>query len=184
MIGRAACSLVAAGLLTACGSSIAAPARLPAFDAPEPERWINSEPQTPTSLRGRPVLVEFWAFGCSNCRNTLPWLKQVAERYGDHGLAIIAVHTPEFAAEHGRAAVSRAVERLGIEYPVLIDDDSRFWSAMANRYWPAFYLFDGDGRLVASRIGELHAGRAGADTFESEIRRLLPGGDPAGMPVQ
>lgn len=123
------------------------------------------------------MLVEFWASGCSNCRNTLPWLKHIADHYTGQGLAIVAVHTPEFASERGRAAVSRAAERLGIRYPVLIDDDSRFWSAMGNRYWPAFYLYDGEGRLVARRIGELHAGRPGADGFEAEIRRLLASGD-------
>ena len=148
MIRRIASALAAAGLLAACGSSAASPRQLPAFDAPEPARWINSEPLTTASLRGRPVLVEFWAFGCSNCRNTLPWLKQVADRYSDQGFAIVAVHTPEFASERGRPAVARAVERLGIRYPVLIDDDSRFWSAMSNRYWPAFYLVDARGRVV------------------------------------
>ncbi len=161
-----------ASLCLACEAATA-PAWLPDFDAPAPERWINSAPLDRASLRGKPVLVEFWTFGCHNCRNTLPWMKRTAERYRARGLAIVAVHTPEFASERGRKAVAAATERLGIGYPVMLDDGRDYWARMNNRYWPAFFLYDGDGRLVASRIGELHAGDDRADSFEVEIRRLV-----------
>ena len=89
------------------------------------------------------------------------------------GLAIIAVHTPEFDQERDRTAVVQVVERLGIRYPVLIDNDYAYWRALGNEYWPAFHLIDANGRLVDSRIGELHAGERRADTLEAEIARLL-----------
>lgn len=86
---------------------------LPSLDA---GHWLNSPPLTLAALRGRLVLIEFWTFGCSNCRNTLPWLEHVHARYSPKGLAVIAVHTREFDSERDRDAVARAVARLGIRY--------------------------------------------------------------------
>ena len=143
---------------------------LPRLDA---THWLNSPPLTLAELRGRPVLVEFWTFGCSNCRNTLPWLEHVHARYAPRGLVIIAVHTPEFDGERDREAVESAVSRLGVRYPVLIDNHYAYWRALDNQYWPAFYLIDADGRIVDTRIGELHAGERRADTFEKAIAELL-----------
>jgi thiol-disulfide isomerase/thioredoxin len=144
---------------------------LPRRDAAD---WINSPPLSLAALRGKPVLIEFWTFGCSNCRNTLPWLERVYDRFASRGLTIIAVHSPEFDRERPRDAVTSAVQELGIRYPVMLDNDFAYWNALGNRYWPAFYLLDGDGRLVATRIGELHAGRASADEFERAVERMLP----------
>ena len=120
-------------LASASQAEAAGPQRLPAFEAPGTQRWINSAPLEQGNLRGYPVLIEFWTFGCVNCRNTLPWMKRIAERYADRRLTIVAVHTPEFAAERGQAAVSAAVATLDITYPVLLDDDAQFWAAMGNR---------------------------------------------------
>ena len=142
---------------------------LPRLDA---THWLNSPPLTLAALRGRPVLIEFWTFGCSNCRNTLPWLERVHARYASRGLTIIAVHTPEFDQEREPDAVARAVARLGIRYPVLIDNGYAYWRALGNQYWPAFYLIDAEGRIVDTRIGELHAGERRADAFEAGIARL------------
>lgn len=147
--------------------------RLPPLPT-DPSRWLNSQPLTAVDLAGRPVLVEFWTYGCSNCRNTLPWMKRIAERHAPRGLAIIAVHTPEFDAERDPAAVRTAIERLAIRYPVLLDPRSNYWNALSNRYWPAFYLFDRQHWLVDTRIGELHAGERRADEFEARIAALLP----------
>lgn len=135
--------------------------------------WLNSAPLVPAALADRPVLVEFWTFECSNCRNTLPWMKAAAARYAPRGLAVVAVHTPEFASERDPAAVRVALTRLGIDYPVLLDADSRVWNAFGNRYWPAFYLYDRAHRLIDTRIGELHAGEARADAFEARIVSAL-----------
>jgi thiol-disulfide isomerase/thioredoxin len=175
--------LAATAVLTAIAAAAAA-ASPPAPVAPELPRlaagnWLNSPPLTLAALRGRPVLIEFWTFGCGNCRNTLPWVKRVHTRYAPKGLTIIAVHTPEFDREHDRGAVTDAVARLGIRYPVLIDNGYVYWRALGNQYWPAFYLIDAEGRIVDARIGELHAGARSADAFEAAIVRLLSAERPA-----
>jgi len=146
---------------------------LPEFTATGREDWINSLPLTTAGLRGRPVLIEFWTFGCYNCRNTLPWMQATFTRFAPRGLALVAVHTPEFEAERSPTAVRDAVRRLEIGYPVMLDADSRYWQALGNRYWPSFFLFDRAHRLAATRIGELHAGRRSADAFSMAIGDLL-----------
>jgi thiol-disulfide isomerase/thioredoxin len=166
-------------MLLACGASTSAggPAATVAPELPRlgREYWINSPPLTLAGLRGRPALIEFWTFACHNCRNTLPWVERMHARYGPRGLAVIAVHTPEFYHERNADAVAQAVARLGIRYPVLIDNDYAYWRALDNRYWPAFYLVDPQGRVVDMRIGELHAGERRADAFEAAIAALLQG---------
>jgi thiol-disulfide isomerase/thioredoxin len=136
------------------------------------ETWLNSAPLHLSDLKGKVVLVEFWTFGCSNCRATLPWLKQMHARYAPAGLEVIAIHSPEFDFERHVDAVRANVTRLGIEYPVVLDNDFRLWKAFDNRYWPAFYLIDPAGRIVATRIGELHEGERSADAFERQIDSL------------
>lgn len=145
----------------------------PEFTHRQAGEWINSDALTLESLRGRVVLVEFWTYGCSNCRNTLPWLKAVHARYRDQGLVVVGVHSPEFPQERDPGNVRAAVERLGITYPVMLDNDFSYWKAFANRYWPAFYAIDRQGRVHASAFGELHAGTARGDGFEKTIQRLL-----------
>ena len=165
--------------MTACHRSDAqptgsAPSQMaPAFTHTSAADWLNSPPLTLERLRGQVVLVEFWTYGCSNCRNTLPWLKAVHARYQDQGLAVVSVHTPEFDRERDHAKIADAVRSLGVKYPVMIDNDSSYWQAMNNRYWPAFYLIDQNGKVVASAFGELHAGTARGDRFEDQIKALL-----------
>jgi len=155
--------------------------RLPEFTHAADADWINSRPLSSAGLRGRPVLVEVWTFDCSNCLASLPWMQRIAARYASQGLAIVAVHTPELPHERDRAELRRAVARLAIPYPVMVDEDYSYWRALGNRYWPAFYLYDGEGRQVAARVGELHAGEAGADNFERQIASALAAGPPRGM---
>ncbi|MBP8297994.1 MAG: redoxin family protein [Burkholderiales bacterium] len=173
--------LAVLGSLLASVPADASPPRvgepMPEFPAVGPAGWLNSPPLRLAGLRGKVVLVEFWTYGCSNCRNTLPWLKQAAERYRDDGLVVVAVHTPEFPAERVRGNVVRALQPLGITHPVLLDPDSVYWNAMGNRYWPAFWLVDRQGRLAATAIGELHSGEARTRNFEGKLRELL--GEPA-----
>jgi thiol-disulfide isomerase/thioredoxin len=164
-------TLLLSGLFVPTVADVASSAAPPLPTLPA-ESWINSPPLKLSDLRGRPVLVEFWTFGCSNCRNTLPWLKQVHEKYSPRGLIVIAVHSPEFEHERGADDVARAVKQLGIRYPVMVDDDFRYWNALGNRYWPAFYLIGPDGDIVATRIGELHVGQRPADEFEALIAAL------------
>lgn len=149
------------------------PAVPPEFSRREAEGWINSGPLTLAELRGRVVLIEFWTYGCVNCRRTLPWLKAMHSRYGDEGLIVVGVHTPEFEHERDADKVREAVVRLGIPYPVMLDADFAYWRAIGNRYWPAFYLVGREGGIEATAAGELHEGTARGDEFEERIRKLL-----------
>jgi thiol-disulfide isomerase/thioredoxin len=149
------------------------PAQAPEFTHSSPTEWINSEPRTVASLQGRVVLVEFWTFDCVNCRRTLPWLKAMHARYRDEGLVIVSVHTPELTHERDAANVRAAVKKLGIDYPIMLDNDFSYWNALGNHYWPACYLIGRTGRIEAMEIGELHRGEARGDRFERQIQRLL-----------
>jgi thiol-disulfide isomerase/thioredoxin len=130
--------------------------------------WLNSPPLGATELAGKVVLYDFWTFGCTNCRNTLPHVKAWHARYAADGLVVLSIHTPEFAFEADPGAVADFVREKGITYPVALDPDKRTWRAFANRYWPAFYLHDDEGRRRYIRIGE---GRY--DETEAAIRALL-----------
>ena len=116
--------------------------------------WINAPPLALERLRGKVVLVDFWTYGCSNCRNTLPALRDWWRKYNDQGLVIVGVHTPEFAHERDLANLRAAVARDGIGWPVVQDNDMRIWRAYGNRYWPRFYLIDHTGRIIYDHIGE------------------------------
>jgi len=118
--------------------------------------WINSQPLKLVELgaQGKVVLVDFWTFGCYNCRNTLPYVKQWWEKYKDQGLVIVGVHTPEFESERVLENVQEAVKREGIGWPVVQDNDYTIWRAYGNRYWPRFYLINERGQIIYDHIGE------------------------------
>ena len=151
----------------------AAPAELPPFTHAAAADWINSAPPGEAGFRGHAVLLEVWTFECSNCLASLPWMQRIAGAYRPRGLIVVGVHAPELPEERDPARVAAAVRRLRIDFPVMLDADFSYWRALDNRYWPAFYLFDARGRLVATRIGELHTGDAGAVEFERLIASQL-----------
>ncbi|MGH9406004.1 MAG: redoxin family protein [Terriglobia bacterium] len=123
--------------------------------APEVGRqWINSPAATLAGLRGRVVLVDFWDYTCVNCLRTIPYLKEWNRRYRGHGLSIIGVHAPEFHFARTARNVERAVKELGIEYPVVLDNDYQIWQAYSNRCWPAKYLIDAKGYVRYCHLGE------------------------------
>src|SRR4051812_21656270 len=110
--------------------------------------WLNVEgTQASTIQRGRPMLVEFWDLCRANSLRTLPYLRAWHERYAEHGLRVIGVHSPGFEIARDETVVREAVRRLGIEYPVLIDSELELWREYDNEGWPARYLFDGRARL-------------------------------------
>ncbi|MFL5970005.1 MAG: thioredoxin family protein, partial [Gaiellaceae bacterium] len=130
--------------------------------------WINSKPLRTKGLRGKVVLVDFWTYSCINCLRTLPYLKSWDDRYRADGLVIVGVHSPEFAFEHSLGNVRAAVRRLGVRYPVALDNDFGTWNAYHNQYWPADYLIDRNGR-----IRDVHFGEGAYAETEQKIRRLL-----------
>ena len=130
--------------------------------------WLNSPALTPASLRGKVVLIDFWTYSCINCLRTLPYLKTWYQRYKDHGLVIIGVHSPEFAFEKDADNVRRAIKELGVTYPVALDNDYAIWQAFHNQYWPAHYFVDAEGRIRGHHFGE-----GNYEESEQLIRTLL-----------
>jgi thiol-disulfide isomerase/thioredoxin len=116
--------------------------------------WLNSEPLTASSLRGKPVLVEFWTFTCINWIRTLPYVRGWYEKYRHDKLVVIGVHTPEFEVERDVEHLRRAALQMRIEYPIAIDSDYTIWRAFGNQYWPALYFADADGQIRHHRFGE------------------------------
>jgi thiol-disulfide isomerase/thioredoxin len=116
--------------------------------------WLNTEPLTTESLRGRPVLVEFWTFTCINWLRTLPYVRAWYERYRDDGLVVIGVHSPEFGFEHDLRNIRTALDAMDVVHPIAVDNDFAVWRAFDNAYWPALYLVDVEGRIRYHRFGE------------------------------
>jgi thiol-disulfide isomerase/thioredoxin len=138
--------------------------------------WLNSPPLTPEELRGKVVLVDFWTYTCINWLRTLGYVRAWFEKYGDRGLVVIGVHTPEFPFERDVDNVREAVADMNVEYPVALDPDYEVWEAFANRYWPAVYIAD-----VEGRIRHHHFGEGGYEECERVVQRLLrDGGETVG----
>ncbi len=137
----------------------------------QPDAYINTidgQPITLASLRGKVVLVDFWTYSCINCLRTLPYLNAWYQKYKDQGFVIIGVHTPEFAFEHVLTNVQEAVARLGVQYPVVLDNEYKTWNVFGNQYWPNEYLVDIDGYVVHN-----HAGEGEYDVTEEAITQAL-----------
>ena len=130
--------------------------------------WLNSEPLTPEGLRGRVVLVDFWTYTCVNWLRTLPYVRAWASKYEEAGLTVVGVHTPEFGFESNIENVISQSRNLGVEYPVAVDSGYRVWEAFANRFWPAVYIADADGRIRHHHFGEGEYAQT-----EMVIQRLL-----------
>ncbi len=143
-----------------------------AKNVPAPEiispTWINSEPLKLENLRGKVVIVEFWTFGCWNCRNIEPYVKEWHQKYAKKGLVVIAVHSPEFSYEKEVPQVKTYVQKNNIPYAVPIDNEFRNWRRYKNRYWPTLYVIDKKGTIQYTRIGE-----GGYEQTEQTIQRLL-----------
>ena len=136
----------------------------------ETGEWINSEPFTLTGMteENKVVLIDFWTYTCINCIRTLPYLRVWHEKYADHGLVILGVHTPEFEFEKEYDNVVEAAGKFALEYPIVQDNDFGIWQAFNNRYWPAKYLIDHNGKIRYSHFGE-----GAYDETEMKIREIL-----------
>ena len=130
--------------------------------------WLNSQPLKLENLHGKVVMVEFWTFGCWNCRNIEPSVKEWHGKYAEQGLVVIAVHSPEFTYEYDVEKVKDYIQEHRIPYAVAIDNAFRNWRQYHNRYWPTLYLIDKRGAIQYTRIGE-----GGYEETEKTIQRLL-----------
>ncbi len=134
-------------------------------------KWWNTadgKALTTADLKGKVVLIDFWTYSCINCVRTFPFIKAMHERYADKGLVIVGVHTPEFAFEADPKNVEREIASNGFKHVVALDPKYTTWNAYGNRYWPAGYFFDRQGRLRHTHFGE-----GAYDENEEVIRKLL-----------
>jgi len=119
------------------------------------DTWLNVDaPLRLADLRGKVVILEMWTFGCINCQNVMPSLKEWHSKYQDQGLVIIGNHFPEFSYEKELTNLKEAIARFDIQYPVTQDNDGATWRAYKNHYWPALYLIDKQGHIRYVHIGE------------------------------
>jgi thiol-disulfide isomerase/thioredoxin len=130
--------------------------------------WLNSPPIGADDLHGKVVLIDFWTYTCINWRRTVPYLRSWVARYAPAGMVLIGVHSPEFTFERNLDNVRQAAQEIGIAYPIAVDTDFAIWNAFGNRYWPALYVFDANGRLRHQQFGE-----EGYEDAERFIRQLL-----------
>lgn len=142
--------------------------------------WLNTPGGAPIdlkSLRGKVVLIDFWAYSCINCQRATPHLIDWYDTYRDRGFEVIGVHTPEYAFEKVQANVVSGAEDLGITYPVAMDNAFSTWTNYRNRYWPAHYLIDKQGVVRHIKFGE-----GDYTNTEKLIRQLLSDGDDRALP--
>jgi thiol-disulfide isomerase/thioredoxin len=142
----------------------------PAVEIADPTGFINASSSfTLKSLIGKKViLLDFWTYSCINCIRTLPYLTAWDSRYASQGLEIVGIHTPEFDFEKDINNVQAAVQKFGINYPVILDSNYGTWNAYSNQYWPHEYLIDLAGYIVHDQIGE-----GNYDETEKTIQTLL-----------
>lgn len=127
----------------------------PYYEIVDPTGFINSEPFTLAELIGeKVVLLKFTTYSCHNCQATYPYVINWHNTYADEGLAVVAIHTPEFSFEKDIDNVRAAMEREGVTFPVVLDNNKDTWRAYGNRYWPRMYLIDKNGDIVYDHIGE------------------------------
>ena len=155
-----------------------APPVPPPFPAAKAKSWIGA-PQSWDRLRGHVVLLEVWRYACTSCRATVPWVKEMRQRYAGRGLVFVGVHSPAFTFEHEHDKVKAEVRRHGLDYPHLLDDDSTYMNALGAEGWPSMYLVDRCGRVRESQFGEVALkDDPDATRLEAAIETLLA--EPAG----
>ncbi|WP_337997225.1 cytochrome c biogenesis protein DipZ [Oleispirillum naphthae] len=154
--------------LRPAAATAAAPLQTPLVALSGATSWLNGPALSAEALKGKVVLIDFWTYSCINCLRSIPHVRAWDETYRSKGLVTIGVHTPEFAFEKIEGNVAAAVSRLGIRYPVALDNAYAMWSGFSNQYWPAHYLLDGTGRIRYTHFGE-----GEEEKTEQAIRDLL-----------
>ena len=146
---------------------------VPEFTHAEAHNWINSEPLTWNDLRGQVVLLDFWTFMCWNCYRSFPWLNSMEADLEGEDFTVVGVHSPEFESEKDITRIRERVEHFKLHHPIMVDSDMSYWNAIGNRYWPAYFLVDKQGRVRYFFAGETHEGDKQATQIEARIRELL-----------
>jgi thiol-disulfide isomerase/thioredoxin len=148
-VGKIFLSLVLLGLIFWSQNGLATD--LPSVTG---DTWFNSKPLSGKDLDNHVVLVFFWTFGCHNCRAVEPYIKQWYQGYAKKGLAVIAIHSPEFDYERKPENVQDYISKNALTYPIVLDNDFVNWKRFSNHYWPTIYLADRKGKVVYRKIGE------------------------------
>lgn len=133
-----------------------------------PSETLPFDSLTLAELRGKVVLLDVWTYSCINCQRTLPYIQNWWEKYKDEGFVVIGVHSPEFEFEKNPENVAEAISDFGLTYPTVQDNDFVIWRAYNNRYWPAKYLIDAEGKIRYTHFGE-----GKYDETEAAIQELL-----------
>lgn len=160
-------------LVLTLSSNVVMSAQVPEFTQKSDSQWINSKALNWSELRGKVVLLDFWTFDCWNCYRSFPWLNELEEQFSGQDFAVIGIHSPEFDHEKDIKRVKKKVREFELAHPVMLDNDFAFWRAMNNRYWPAFYLVDKQGKIRGNFVGETHSGTPRAKAISDAINKLL-----------
>jgi peroxiredoxin len=137
-------------------------------------RWINGDVIKLANLQGKVIVLHFWTFGCINCQRNLPLYNRWYADFTKSDVQIIGVHTPETNGEGELESVTANVQKLGIKYPVAVDNERATWDAYGNRYWPSVYLIDKRGQVRYRWDGELESGGQHGDAvIRGKVRELL-----------
>ncbi|MEM7183084.1 MAG: redoxin family protein [Spirochaetota bacterium] len=171
-------SMVFALLLLSFCQSASTPAvemhhKAPEFTEKLANSWINSSPLSIKQLRGKVLLVNIFTYGCWNCYRSFPWIRDLEQRLSGKGLQLIGIHSPEFSHEKVRKNVIAKVKHFRLKFPVMIDNEFRYWGALGNNAWPSFYLVDKQGNLRYKFVGETHKNTSRAKQVERAIEALL-----------
>jgi thiol-disulfide isomerase/thioredoxin len=148
--------------------------RTPAPELTGVGHWINSDGLQLAGQKGKVVVLHFWTFGCINCQRNLPYYNKWREDFAKDDVRIVGIHTPETSREADLENVAEQVKKLGIKYPVAVDNQSSTWRAYENHYWPSIYLIDKQGTIRYRWDGELEYQDAGGDkAIRAKIKELL-----------
>lgn len=150
------------------------------FNIPAPEfgkaiDWLNSKPLKMADLKGKVVIVHYFAFNCINCQHNYPWYKETQGKYPASDVVMIGIHTPELQGEYNVSALKKKLAEAGLTHPILVDNDYANWKLYDNRIWPCIYLIDKKGNARFRWDGELEWQGAGGGKIMHEKIKLLMG---------
>jgi peroxiredoxin len=146
--------------------------KLPEFT--DIEEWVNSKALSAADLKGKVVVVHFYACGCSNCIANYPWYKAIWKEFKDKGVVVIGIHTPETEGEKDSKRVKKKAETAELTFPIAIDNKTKMWQLYDNHVWPTIYLFDKEGLARWGWVGELGwKGARGESHMRKKLEELL-----------